>query len=605
MSFLPTFAWQQKGFDDEQERGRKLRSENRKALLEISDLAAKEGRTVGVDEWFSIVNDQIGMDGTLYNYAPANTVLESMRNNANQRAQVVQQQQRFDQFKRETDMDQMIDKTVSDMTRQGKSEAEITAQIAQMDPKVAERYAPRIPSIRQKAELADMTEGVKLAEQFGSVAGVEEFSAKFPTLTPSVREAMFSHAKKLDEKRADEDHNELQKIVTGLSGYAYSDDATMRQFIEKRLPRRMQADPAKHVQAAMDMWRGVAEGTARVEENQTRLAEQKAVIGITDEALKTTQALTLLQQKQDEARRDAMSTDPATVVKNRIDQIRGYFGSKTPKDAKVAAGHKAAQDFLSSFETVDDSAILLAADQGLEAVDKAIEKARKTAVPVADRAKRAQRDAAIRGGVGFVGDSEKDYDYIMKLGEQNGFSALQSAGGEIKRRLEAYKGDIGKVMGSQSGGEPGEVGLWPMARAMAAEFQRTRDMLAQSGKFTADSEKFNNMENAALWRHTQVFTKAAGLDPNMQATFYAMVRGELGEQNGITRAPTALETFQRGVDEQRARVRLPGQFGDNGVPRYQPFTGGGGATPQTGQAPRPQQPVPNGYRPPADPNSPF
>jgi hypothetical protein len=575
MAFLPTFAWQQKGFNDEQDKARRLRSENRKSLQEISDRAAQEGREIDVDEWFNIVNQEMGSDGFLNNYAPANIVLESMRKSSNVKAQQVQRDQAFTAKKRETEEDNMISSNVLQMTREGKSSAEIVANIGALyGQDMASRYAPKIDGIIQQAVVEDNTKGAQIGAQFDTVEAAQAYVDKMPSLTGSLRESILSAARRKEEQMLDENDKEYRTAISKLPGYGYADTEEMRAVIANLLPRRMNVSPearSRHVDEAMKIWKGISQGQQRITQATLENTFNTNVAGTVPEVLRTDRELSVVRERMEQNAREAVNKSPEEFVRAHAEIVKNVFAGKPPKNQKEAEARQMAISFLSENEVLNPEAIISAAADGAEAVTKAIDKARITAVPLASAARRIRREAALRTGVEFVGDATQDYDYAIRSGEVDGIPALLNNAAQVKVVLDAHRGELRPPVMAK---------VNAVATRIARNFARTRELLAASGRFEASAERMQQLENEAIWRHTQTWAQAVGFDKDMGARVYAMTLNELGLPSGIERRTTPLEA-------NRAQ--------SNDLFR------GAGLRPLFGAQPG----MPQGYRPPSDPNAPF
>jgi hypothetical protein len=546
-----------------------------------------------MDEWFNIVQDQVGTDGQLYNYAPANAVLESMRKSANEKAKVVQQERNSAEFMRQQNMDKTIEGAISEMFQQGRSDAEVVADIAEkFGPDQAKRFAGRAGAIKQRIEIGNITDGYRIGDGFDSVEAAQEFVNSKPDLQQGLKDAIIARAKKNQEKMEIDDQKEYAGVIAKLEPFAFTDNAASRDYIKSQLPFRMtrsEADVSRHVDAAMKAWKSRAEGAEAIYSQDVRAKSAGAVIGLAPDAYRADREQGLLQARLDAATLENANKAPEQALQARAAEIKQMFDSRPSNKLKHPALRESAKAFITEYAVLDADAIVAAAEQGPEAFAAAKAAAMKTAVPAATVARRAGREAMIRIGAGFSGDpakGEEEYMAMLKAGEADVVADATRAGKMVADEVRKWSGDPARL----------KAGMEAAAANISSEVLRTRALLTQSGKFGITAMGLGVGESAAVVKQVIAFAKAAGLDGEQSMALYQKTMGMLGDRTDISPQMNAQQKARAQDNQMRAGFGLPSLFpGAPGPGQGTFYRPPFGAAPSTGP----------GYRPPSDPNSPF
>ncbi|MBQ1763754.1 MAG: hypothetical protein IIZ92_12730, partial [Aquincola sp.] len=178
LSGIPTVGLQKLGFDREEDRVSATRLQKSRQMQELADRAAAEGRELSIDEWFNMAQSAMEPGSVLSSSNPTGSILESMRTTSNERARQVAEDRKFRDMQNTHLLEDQVEKRVEQLSRSGKSEAEIQAELSSLYPeKIASRFTGRISSIAQRADVADQDMGMRLGGVLNNTKEAEDYIA--------------------------------------------------------------------------------------------------------------------------------------------------------------------------------------------------------------------------------------------------------------------------------------------------------------------------------------------------------------------------------------------------------------------------------------------
>jgi hypothetical protein len=562
MAALPTFAWQQKGFDDEMTRQRDLRSKTRRELQELADLAAMNGQEMDLDTWNKMVTEQVGSDAFLYGGRPSGTLLETMRQSTNKKAQEVQRRQQFEQFKAETEKDRLAESYILEVAS-GKpdiSDSEIQQNLTErFGPEFAARLAPRVPSIRQKRDMADYAEGLRVGQTMTTQEEVDEL-LKGGTMSKRMAEGIKIGAQRKMDELERNNYQTYQSIISKLPPTGYEDEGAARAAIETMIPEYMQRDPkekALHVDRALKFWKA----SKKIEQTGRDVAVGRTEQDITQRTTPEVEMriAAVRQQEAETNRRIAQAANEShdKAMRTHLEEVDGLFKGMKLKPAQQEQAMQI-KAFLSQYEP-DNKAELIAAVMGGDEgqIRQAFNAARNRADPISYKIGLARNNALITSGQMFTGNPVADYQNATSFGARE-FDAEAAKAGADFARLKSMGGNDLRLRTEH---------LDPLIDGVAAGVKQMRSMLAQSGKFAASAEQLAKMEEQLIRQRLAPMVKAAGLPPAALEAFVDAAVQKAGSPNSVTSSPAGSEMLQTQLDQRRARVGLPPV---GGTPQQQP-----------------------------------
>lgn len=234
--FTPELPAFQKGMEVEQDRSRSRRLDNVKALRELSDMAAKSGQSLGVDDWAEQARSVLGNGEFLRSTAPSAQMLEAMRARQNEDAAKVREEQRRSQFISDRTEEKAIEEIVAKETMAGRTEAEVFQNISEQFPDRAKSLASRLPAIMNRAKLDARANVSKVyGDTFNDVDGAKSFIDQNPGLTKFESDAIMEFATRKQAQTDQLAFTAGEKIGSSLSFDPAAEGST-RAYIEQALP---------------------------------------------------------------------------------------------------------------------------------------------------------------------------------------------------------------------------------------------------------------------------------------------------------------------------------------------------------------------------------
>jgi hypothetical protein len=549
LSAVPASAWYKQGFDDEEQKRNQSRAEKRKQLQELADRAAAEGRELNSDEWFRMAQAELGPASILNSSAPTADLIEQVRLSSNERARQVSQQRNFEKMQQSLKMEDELEKRVESMSRSGRGEGEIVANITELyGPDYAKRFAPRISAIAQRAALADTDQGMRLGGTLSTVKEAEEYVQKYgAAMTPAMKEGVMRTAK----AREDASQQKLAEVGVAIGGPGFdandpSLDARIKGFLAATPHLNTPENVAKIKEMATSNARdALRTGTWKVQQaGQTAWAQAAPNVPIQEAEVAT---------RQDEiARKNAAAAQEQAklqIASRAKSALGGLPDPSKIKDKALQGQYVQVENFLSSYDVdPEDARRIVAAVNGKGDVAGAIESARKNAVPLARISAAINEVEQAKAGIGFSGDAWTDYGRVAMIGAAPDIMA------ERGNRIRTLQARGNTALANQQ--------LSDAVSKTAQAVEMTRSVLIQSGRFGATPEQVAQLELAALTKHLEPLAAASGLALQQLVT---LARSQMSPPSAISARPSILEGYRKAVGAGQGQAGL---MSPSGVPGY-------------------------------------
>lgn len=566
----PINAWERQGWESEDKKRDESRLQKMKALTELANQAASEGRELSVDEWFNIANNTIGASGLLHGDAPTSSMLESIRANANQKAQEVARQRDFNAKQDAFKLDDQVRSRVEEMARSGASPEEIASQLhTSYGSDIASKYTGRIQSFASNAQFKDQDMGMRLGATLQSTDEAERYlQSDGQYLTDGAKRGV-REAAKSNQMRNDALVSQIATQIASRGGFA--DDQATRTLAQQMLPAHMQTP--EYVDKVM----GAARGVAGVTQRDARFATtntynnawaQSSPQFPQNEAMFQERDQQAIDQRIQQADRN---TAAAIDAQNKAKQapLAKALGSK---NAALAARATEISGFLENNivplrEQQDLYAALNSGDESK--VKAAVDAAQRVSVS-AGAYNRAQRDLALAAAGRISGPPEVMYDRVANV-SRNEDDRIMMARGAAIRQLSA---DPNRRQIAQAQ-------LDDAIRAVVSSAQMTRNTLGESGVFGASGAQIAQMEQASIRRALAPLAQSSGIDLEQ---LVARTLSMMQPPQDIAPRSMPRDTYRAGYGSGLASAGLPGGVGAMVAPSAgaAPTFGGPSAVPVQG-----------------------
>ncbi len=550
--FLPSAAWQFEGENKESDRRRKTRAENRKNLQEWADAQAANGRPLTVDEWGQQVNDIVGADGYLNGYAPTNQMIEGMRQNQIAKAEQVAKANKQKDFENARSNDEKMQKHIDDLVRSETDDTKIGGLLVEQFGDEGKRMLPKVAAARARMSQTDTADGLKLGSTMETVAEAEEYGSLNPNMSKTHLAAVRQSAQKNEEKA-------LRQISYEINprGITPENEPQIREFIRSMLPEAMQKkEPDKYVDRALQIIRARNATGAVADARGIDLAAGTAMANKAPEIVMTGAQLEMKDADRRAELQQNIGKSFDINEKARKDGMRmQHKGLLESKDKKIAGAADVAITFLSEVDAFNANEIMAAAASGdSNAVQAAIEKARKFgSAPHAKKLESIKIATEMSQGFGFSDNSSLDYKKIFARGTGEDDVKLTQG---LAKEAAAYraKGDTNRADDMTS----------TISTTLIKRVLENRQILGQSGKFSASAETLSELEKAEV----SSFLQRANLPPDVFTKVWKEVLGSIGGAEAISRRATSTERYQ----ETMRQAGTPWLYGGGRTP----YSGGGG-----------------------------
>lgn len=572
IGFLPSAAYAFEGDNKERERREKSRAANRKALQELADQAAAQGRQLSIEEWAQMVQSTVGSEGMLYGYAPTAQAIEQIRQTQNMAAEQKKREQQFAEFERKRKEDTSIDQQIEELVRSGKGNEEIVAEIAQNygDPAIAQRVLPRLNGARSRVNQKDVVTGTQIGGTLMSEDEVDNYLKENSYASETHKAAV-----KQASQRARE--TELRRIAYDVSPYFQTpeQEALIRQKVRENLPEalRQSANADKYVEQVMTIVKGRRAEAQGLDTRNVAVAGATAQQQAIPQDVRVTAELEAKERAETEAaKREAIAlfekqrnADKEGVTK-LFDKI--VTDKNTPSKVKEAAA--TARDAMLTYSFPNEQEIMQFVMEGdVDGVKKAIARGQRLgAVSRESLIEVHQNRALIQRGIGFSENMDENYSRRFGIYDRTQLPALREMGMVLSKLKEQGPGKAADLQAAAQA----------IAAQIADNVKQTRTDLDASGRFSASPEQLAQMEAAAV-RRTLATLRAGGAPTEVVNAIEEAVIAQIGQAPGIKGTPRPSQTYMDRRDSAAGRTGAPTIFRD----------GGGGASlppPPGGAAPR-------------------
>lgn len=581
--FTPTEGAYMQGFDGALEKNAARRAENRKNLIELSNMMADQGVAMGIDDMAAQARSLLGAGDFLNSTALSSDMVEAIRRTQNQRAALVTEQRRRDQFNADLNESNAIEAEVQKQAESGKSEGEIAAWLMQSYGERGQRVIPRLGALMNRATISGQQSGFNLGANLHSEEEAQSYIKANPSLTPSMREGVLQRAR----QNVTESEKHVWTIGREFGGTGgFVGDEKDRASIDAMIPGYI-TNPARRAQLVEKAMK-IAISTA-----QNKLAaEQAAVINKVQTAwgvnapAEAAGMAAAQQADQDRRGRTAQEQEKGMLsVLSAQDSARDLLvkDKKTPEDVKqrVAA--------ILSERVVGDIDGLVQAVQRKDsaAVDRIlarspsrssfVERARRVSsfvnngdkFPSADAAMADIQDIVVdQREIGAAGSAYRKY--------------LDSAGAAANAPVKYEKREVivtypinGRVNGTRKEIREVPVGPANMTEQQAVSAKTASDIwagfvkdasemliasqrvLQATGRFDTTPEQAQQAVYDLAIKQATVFVASAGLSGNAARAeverLVAAIMTNVGVLTGTRRVPTAVENYEENMKRMRSQ----------------------------------------------------
>lgn len=536
--FVNEFGSQQAGFDGEVKRRDESRLQKRKALQELADQAASQGKQLDTEAWFQMAQDTIGADA-LYGDAPSSAILEGIRSNSNLKAQQVAQQRKFEEAQRGFQTEDQLRSRVGEMARSGSSETDIYENVRDLyGDDFAKKFKPRLGTFMSQATIADERDGMQLGSVYQSTEEAEQRIQQQPGMSEPMQRGI-RNAAKLNEQRNDASIAQVGNTLAANGGFA--DDASTRQWVLRQLPPAMQGSPRaqEYVQRVMDSAKGGSGIVSRQQsnsidqsykgafaQNAPGIAGNYATFAVNEQAA--------LEKRVSEAQRNVQQ-----YAADKVNKAIAPFGDISKIKDKEKQGLAAdATEFLRTYDLPEDmqTAIVSAAARGdANALAVAKQAAVKVGVPMAEMLDATKKTELFKAGR-ISGSPEQMFNQVAFV-SQPADDRLMAARGQAL--LQLYTRDPRDSAGLMRREADNVVQMVVNATL------GTRETLLQSGVFGADAQHISQMEKAAIMRQLKPLADASKIPPE---ALLANVMAKLPPPQAINPRRSPLDIYGNAVE---------------------------------------------------------
>lgn len=584
----------QSGFEEGEEKRLGKRLRNRKALMEIANSAADQGKVLGVDEWASQVNELLGPSAFLSTTAPSQDALNVMLAEQNKRAATVAEKKRREQFASDQQEKSAILADVHDQYLAGKTPAE-TLQYAQ------ERYGQELlgrlnlnfDQEQQKALFKATTEAKEQgAKLFSTVEEASDFVKQNDWL-PQVkkdsllagaqlaqtqneslvmkealnrggtmgwidneveRESMRNTIRTLLPKASKEYEEQLLNKALSAARSANQNIVTSNQTKWNDEVRRAEAvaapqndrvmlemeekDKAFRQQTSSSLSKAFASVIDRqTAEAETYVSKGKPVKGVGVDPEKAMVISNGLRTHVFESTADFI----AAVKSGDKDKIRAVMAAATPIEQHLAKADALGRLITGSFNTVGDAvAALQQSGLGIskESAAKLGREIKLQRAIAADAAKSENKPKSYSGWGGGM-----DGDPFGLAPQGNTFDSSKS---KIAQAAALNASDMETKFIKQSAGD----------------IKGMREALRQNGRVGATPEDLQQYEFGIAMDRARALLSGMGVnDKDAEISMARRILAEAGPSISLTRQPSAAERLQGMTDERRKQYQLNPQTG--------------------------------------------
>ena len=424
--FTPTLGTDFRARENFASRQTARRAETARAMREFGDLAAAEGRQLGVDDWAEMARQNLSFSDFMNGTNPSVKMIEQMRLNQNQKAEQQAELRRREQFNADRNEEESIRKMVGDMAIEGKSNEEIAAFVAQNFPERSAALVPRIGAMTNAATLQARQQAFEVyGRQFYDVQSAQEFIKANPGLNPAMRQGILEVAE-INQADVEQKAFTAGEQLGREYGYLPDNEQFSRNYIDRMLPatikgeRRMQL-----IERAL--------GAAR-EAYRAKLAGQQVSMGLaaqTAEIQAAPQRAERLFQlgQQEEQRRAAAAQATAQQFMGSVNSqvaLLGEANKDNPMFATLGAeGYSSASSLFNTYVFDNPQAVIEAIKKGDQ---RAIKQLTATARPITEYISQAQALSNVVSGATRFSSGEEAVQAVTGLMSRATSKSMDSAG---------------------------------------------------------------------------------------------------------------------------------------------------------------------------------
>jgi hypothetical protein len=487
----------------EENRVQESRAQKRKAMQEIADRASAEGRELSIDEWYRIAEEQIGTSGILFGDAPTSSVMESMRQSSNAKAEETTRQRTYDKSIKDDELTNRMRGKAEELYR-----SDPTADIDKVR-EVLEKQYPGNSTKMTSAIWGGIGQGV---DQKDFLNGITEGKASFRT---DEQAKDYINSAGIKGRRADgimsatrsNFQDDERYIIDAASKVGGMIDPTNTVELEKAakflLPSHMQTpENIMRLQKA-------ATGFGQFRKQNDRLTEdhgeRTAWGSFAPQAANNSGAFDIKEAEKIQAASTAASNgalqEHQLSVQGHMKDMAGVLDpkSKAPPAAKALAGKMI--ELVNQFDIAPRDAVnlrnaVMSGDE--EAYDRIAKYAQATSRPVRDIVSAKSQAARMAAG-DLRGDPESMFASVASI-DSTGTARMLNARGLELAKLQK-RGDQANA----------RMEYLDSVNKMAEAMVKTREVLQSSGKFSGDESTIAPLDRKFIEGMAQHLSQSSGI----------------------------------------------------------------------------------------------
>lgn len=538
--FVNEFGSMQAGFDGEEKRREESRLQKRKALQELADQAASQGKQLDPETWFQMAQDTIGA-GALYGDAPSSAILEGVRANANAKAQQVAQKQKYDAALQQDDLDNRLRTKIGEMARSDSTETDIYEHVRDTyGDELAKRYKPRISAYMTQASVADEDTGMRLGGALQSSEEAENYIKQRPGLSRSVQQGIRNQAR-MNEDRNDAAVSQVANKLASNGGFA--DDAATRDWVLSELPPALRWSPNANefVNRAMTAARGGSGVVQRQQDNAVTQAFRGAYAQSAPQAAATFTNFAVQERQQLEKNIAEATRKVQEFAADKVNRAIAPFGDISKiKDKGKQAIYADATDFLRQYdlpEEMRNEIVSAAASGDTNKLAALKQSALKVGVPMSEIFDATKKVEMFKAGQ-LSGSVPQMFGQVAFVSQAADDRIMAARGQNILQLFQRDPRDSAGLRQAQ---------VKDAVDAVVRDMNDTRSTLLTSGVFSANAADIAQMEREAVRRKLQPLAAASRIPAEQLDQLVSAVLQRLPPPSDINGRPSLPGMFNNAV----------------------------------------------------------
>ena len=201
------FANSLEGFQQADDRAVKRRSEIRKDMMELADMAANQGIQIGMDDWAQMAASQMRSGDFLASTAPSSDVLNIMRTAQNTKAVKADEDRQRQTFRAQLEDDKLVEDEIQKRSLSGETNEEIAVGLRDSFGARADKFIPRVAAVTNQAILNERLKTEQAyADTFEDEDQARTFIASNPGFTKAAQEGLLNAGRKAALRKEDNIH---------------------------------------------------------------------------------------------------------------------------------------------------------------------------------------------------------------------------------------------------------------------------------------------------------------------------------------------------------------------------------------------------------------